>query len=227
MATPAPTAAEVEAGQRVYSPLVLAGYDLFVVRFSNRFVWRCPWPRMLAASERHIGARHLDAGVGTGLFLDRCRWPVERPEITLLDLNPNSLRAAARRIRRFEPRTVEANVLEPVELGEARFDSIGLNYLLHCLPGSIEEKSAAVVRTLGPHLAPGGVFFGSTILGRGVRHNALGRRLQSVYNRRGIFSNLEDDREGLVRGLAVLSADEVDVVGAVALFSARAHDAER
>ena len=35
------SANEVEAGQRVYTPLVLWGYDLLVLGFSNRFVWRC------------------------------------------------------------------------------------------------------------------------------------------------------------------------------------------
>jgi hypothetical protein len=227
MTTQAPSGAEVEAGHRVYSPLVLAGFDVFVIRFSNRFAWRCPWPLQLAAYDRHVGARHLDVGVGTGFYLDRCRWPVELPEITLVDLNPNSLRAAARRIRRFEPRTLQANVLEPFELGDAPYASIGLNFLLHCLPGPIEAKTSAVLHTLRPHLAPGGVLFGSTILGRGVRHNALGRRLQAVYNRRGIFSNLDDDREGLERALGAMADVEVQVVGAVALFSARAHDTAR
>jgi hypothetical protein len=73
------------------------------------------------------------------------------------------------------------------------------------------------------HLATDGVVFGSTILGRGVHHNAVGRALMRPYNRKGIFSNLEDDREGLERALAAdLSAVEVEVVGTVALFSARA-----
>ena len=33
------------------------------------------------------------------------------------------------------------NVLEPIFLEGERFDSIGLNYLLHCIPGIIESKS--------------------------------------------------------------------------------------
>jgi hypothetical protein len=43
-----------------------------------------------------------------------------------------------------------------------------------------------------------------------------------LYNRKGIFSNLEDDKRGLERGLASkLTGVEVDVVGAVALFAGR------
>jgi ubiquinone/menaquinone biosynthesis C-methylase UbiE len=147
---------EVEAGQRVYTPLVLRVYDLFVLGFSNRFVWRCRSSRMLEQYERYVGPRHLDVGVGTGWFLDHCSWPVEEPRITLLDLNENSLSAASDRINRYTPTTVQRNVLDPVELGDARFDSIGANFLFHCLPGEIAWKAARVASNLRPHLASGG-----------------------------------------------------------------------
>jgi SAM-dependent methyltransferase len=214
---------EVEAGQRVYTPLVLKGYDLFVLGFSNRFVWRCRSSRMLERYDRYVGARHLDVGVGTGWFLDHCSWPVDAPQITLLDLNENSLSAAAGRIDRYHPATVRANVLDPVELPSPSFDSMALNFLFHCLPGDLGWKAATVAANLRPSLAPGGVLFGSTILGRDVSHNFLGRRLMRLYNRKGIFSNTEDDRRGLEQGLASqLSNVEVEVVGAVALFAGRA-----
>jgi len=223
VSTEAPTTEEVEAGQAAYTPRLLALYDLYVLGFSNRFVWRCQSARMLELYNRFAGTRHLDVGVGTGWFLDRCRWPAERPQITLLDLNASSLQAAAYRIRRYAPQTVRANVLEPVELGNARFDSIGMNFLLHCLPGRLEKKAATVTRNLFPCLEPGGVLFGNTVLGLGVRQNALGRILIRAYNKNGIFSNLADDREGLERALASsFSSVEIEIVGAVALFSARA-----
>jgi hypothetical protein len=222
MADERPRAEDVEAGQRVYTPLTLRVYDVFVLGFSNRLVWRCPSSEMLERYERHVGARHLDVGVGTGWFLDRCSWPVEKPQITLLDLNENSLSAASNRIRRYAPATVQANVLDPVDLGDAPFDSIGANFLFHCLPGRLEEKAATVVSHLRPYLASGGVLFGSTILGRGVAHNLLGRRLMRLYNRKRIFSNLEDDQQGLEQGLASeLTVVEIDLVGAVALFAGR------
>jgi hypothetical protein len=44
-----------------------------------------------------------------------------------------------------------------------------------------------------------------------------------LYNRKRIFSNLDDDRRGLEQGLASELTDvRIDVVGAVALFSGRA-----
>jgi hypothetical protein len=117
---------------------------------------------------------------------------------------------------------MHANVLESVALGPDDFDSIGVNYLLHCLPGTVEMKTAAVVRNLAKRLKPGAVLFGSTILGRGVRPNALGRLMMRLYNRKGIFANFEDDRDGLERGLAAqLGSVELEIVGAAALFAGR------
>jgi hypothetical protein len=137
MADEGPRADDVEAGQRVYTPLTLRVYDLFVLGFSNRLVWRCPSSNLLERYESHVGARHLDVGVGTGWFLDNCSW--------------------------------------------------------------------------------------RTILGRGVSHNLLGRRLMRLYNRKRIFSNLEDDQQGLAGGLASeLTEVEIQVIGAVALFAGRA-----
>jgi hypothetical protein len=68
-----PTAAEVEAGHAIYTPALLAFYDVLVLQLSCRFAWGCPPAEILAVYERHIGARHLDVGVSTGFFLDRCR----------------------------------------------------------------------------------------------------------------------------------------------------------
>ena len=223
MADEKPTADEVEAGQRVYTAFTLRVYDLLVLGFSNRFIWRCRSSKMLGRYDSHVGASHLDVGVGTGWFLDHCRWPVESPKITLLDLNENSLSAASERIRRYAPATVQANVLDRVDLGDAQFNSIGANFLFHCLPGGLEVKAATVASNLRPYLASGGVFFGSTILGRGVSHNLFGRRLMRLYNRKRIFSNLEDDQRGLEQGLASELTDvQIEVVGAVALFAGRA-----
>lgn len=220
--TGAPSAAELERGQRIYTPLVLCTYDLFVLGFSNRFVWRCRSARILERYDRYAGRRHLDLGVGTGWYLDRCPWPVEQPEITLLDLNENSLSLAARRLARYAPREVRANVLDPLPLADARFESVAANYLLHCLPGPVESKAATLAANVRPYLEPDGVLFGSTILGRGVPHTRIGRRLMKVYNAKGIFSNLEDDESGLRKGLVATFADvEIDVLGAVALFAAR------
>lgn len=212
---------DVLAGQAVYTAGSLKIYDATVLWFSNRFLWRCPTADLIRLYDANISANHLDAGVATGYFLDRCRFPVERPRLGLLDLNPLCLETAAARVARYHPETYRANVLAPVEIQTAPFDSLGITYLLHCLPGPMARKAAAFAN-LKALLAPGARVFGATILGRGVRHNWLGRRVMALYNDRGIFGNREDDLDGLRAALAAQFDDvDLDLKGTVALFTAR------
>lgn len=209
------------AGQAVYSPQVLTIYDFWVLGFSNHLLWRCPTGRLRGLYDRNVSRRHLDIGVGTGYFLDKAHWPVPNPAITLVDLNPNSLQAAARRIRRYAPRAVRANALEPLPL-VGPFDSIGLCYLFHCLPGTLREKTVVFdhLRTL---LAPGARIFGATIVQGTAPRSRAAQALMDAYNHRGLFSNVGDTAEELE---SILSEhfDEVTLRlhGAVALFEATA-----
>jgi hypothetical protein len=141
-----------------------------------------------------------------------------------VDLNPNTLECTARRIARYQPRTYCANVLEPFELDVGPFDSVGVNYLLHCLPGNLEAKSV-VFEHLRPLLAPGAVVFGSTILADGAPHNLPGRLLMRAYNTRGIFGNARDTLASLDAALARhFPWHSLEVRGCVALFTARVDD---
>ncbi len=209
------------AGQEVYTAGFLRVYDTVVLRFNGHLAWRCPPRRLLRLYDENISSRHLDIGVGTGYLLDKCRYPTRCPEITLMDLNPNPLRVAARRLRRYQPKTHRANALEPFGLPAGAFESVGLNWLLHCLPGDMAAKSI-VFDHCKEVLAPEGVVFGSTVLSGGVRHTRWSRWMMERLNRDGTFSNPDDDLEGLRTQLEQrFDGARVEVVGAVGIFSAR------
>ncbi len=149
---------DVYAAQAVYSKIVLTVYDWAVLGFSNRFLWRCPTLRLLALYNCHVTANHLDVGVGTGFFLDHCTFPGPAPRVALLDLNENCLRRTATRIARYHPETIRASVMEAIPYTGQRFDSIGMNYVLHCLPGNIHTKARSLDH-LTKLVHPGGVVF--------------------------------------------------------------------
>jgi ubiquinone/menaquinone biosynthesis C-methylase UbiE len=212
--------ADVVAGQAIYNRATLAVYDVGVLGLSCRLVWRCPKAVMLAAYNRNVGSNHLELGVGTAYFLDRCRCPEPRPRVTLVDLNPTVLKTAAGRISRYRPQTIRANVLEPLPIPGRSYDSVGMNFLLHCLPGDWEAKGA-VFTNAAAALRPGGRVFGSTILATGVRTTAPAQALMRLYNSRGIFHNADDDLAGLRAELAGHFADyRLAVRGCVGLFEA-------
>lgn len=218
---PEPTQARIQAGADSYRRPMLAAYDLFVLGMMSRFMWRCPRGRMLGHYHRNVGATHLDIGPGTGWFMDKCRFPVESPSITLLDLNEVVLATAAHRIRRYAPQTRVGDAFKPFALGDARYDSVGMNFVLHCLPGTMAQK-AVVFDHVIPRLRPGAVVFGSTVLGEGPHHTKRSGRLLAKLNRSEVFSNLGDRMEDLEQQLRARFSD-VETVrsGTVCLFTAR------
>ncbi len=88
------------AGQAVYTKAVLGIYDFWVHGISNHLIWRCPTRHLRTLYDRHVTSNHMDVGVGTGYFLDRCSFPSSRPRLILVDANRNSLEVAGRRLHR-------------------------------------------------------------------------------------------------------------------------------
>lgn len=213
---------QVAAGHAVFTKRVLTIYDFLVLGLSNRLIWRCPTQRLVHRYNRHVTANHLDVGVGTGYFLDRCRFPSNAPRVALMDINQNALDFASHRIARYAPETYVRNVLEPIPIDAAKFDSVGINYLLHCLPGTIELKSVSFDH-LKALMNSGAVIFGSTLLQGGVARSWPAKRLMDFYNSKGIFSNESDDIDGLQRALGQrFRSVSIEIVGCAALFSGRA-----
>jgi hypothetical protein len=212
----------IEAGQAVYSPTVLRIYDWIVLGLSNRLLWRCPTADLRELYDRNVSDRHLDVGVGTGYFLDKAKWPVKVPDITLVDLNANCLSVTAKRIHRFAPRTVLANILEPLPRLDP-FQSAGLCYLLHCIPGSMTEKAIALDH-ISVLMAPGARVFGATIVQGSLPRSKPAQVLMNHYNSKGILSNSNDTEEDLEAALRKRFRNvRIDRKGTVVLFEATVH----
>lgn len=210
----------VEASAAIYNRWILACYDFYVLTFSNYLVWKCPTTLIKKFYNDNISNNHLDIGVGTGYFLDKCQFPLPNPKITLLDLNPNCLQITAKRIARYQPKAYLANILNNFLLNNERFDSIGINYLLHCLPGNFSSK-AAVFQNIKPYLNSGATVFGSTILGKHPK-NFLAKQLLKIYNAKGIMGNNQDTRKDLEIVLSQhFNSYSIWEVGMVAFFVAK------
>ena len=210
---------EINAGQAVYSKLFLFFYDFLILRIFCRFIWKCPSRHILENYNRHISGNHLDVGVGTGYNLDHCEFPIKHPRLVLLDLNPNCLEVTKRRLSRYSPSTCCGDVFEPFETGAERFDSVALNGLLHCIPGTMKKKGVIFDNTKQV-LNPGGVVFGCTILNEGVQKGLAAKVMIQITNKRKVFSNLSDGLDDLKKELKKRFRNvQVNVIGCIALFN--------
>ncbi|CAH0045300.1 unnamed protein product [Clonostachys solani] len=227
MAENQPNDKAVKVGARVYTPLMLPAYDFWVLWISNKFVWKCPTDEVqVPFFQSALSRTHLDIGVGTGYIPAKALDPSGCQEITLVDLNQNTLSTAKARIESanstVKVKTLLANALEPLPLPESeKFDSISLCYLLHCLPGSPDSKTR-VFDHVKPHLARDGILIGWTILGKETPMNCFARVLMRSYNKIGIFSNWDDNLAAFEQGLK-RNFEEVEVwtAGRVCMFKAR------
>lgn len=205
-------------GQSEYTPFFLKVYDPVVLGFFMRVVWRCPTPLLVERYRRHIRPQHLDVGPGTGYFLERAGLPAGTP-VTILDPNEHVLDHASRRLQRLDITAVEADVLKPLLL-EGSFGSAALHGVIHCLPGPLSRKAAAVANVAAV-LAPTGVLFGASLLGPSGPHTWLSRRILDANNRRGIFDNMGDTKDGIGEILgASFEHVELETVGSMAIFAA-------
>ena len=91
-------------GQSGYNAAMLAIYDVWVLKFMTKTVWKVPVALGVDLYRQHMGHRHLDVGPGTGYFIEKAD-PPRDTEITLLDPNQTVLRHVAKRLEgRHNPR---------------------------------------------------------------------------------------------------------------------------
>lgn len=204
--------------QRFFNQVSLFFYDFLLYGFISKYAWGCAPSLLKRHYARFITANHLEVGVGTGYLLDKATFPVDHPRLVLMDFSQSCLNKTQKRLRRYQPTCYQQNILEPITEAISGFDSIGINYVMHCVPGSFKEKGIAFAH-LKTLLNKGGVLFGSTVLYQGVSKNAFSQALMWFLNAIGVFLNKEDHLDDL---RACLSKNfehvEIEVQGSVAIF---------
>jgi SAM-dependent methyltransferase len=215
------TAERVKRSQQFFNKLTLPFYDFVLYGLVSHHAWGMPVAKLDAHYQRYTRLNHLEVGVGTGYLLDRVEFPAKPTRLALMDLSEPCLERTARRVARHAPQAYVQNLLEPMRHQLAHFDSIALNYVMHCVPGSFKEKHVAFLN-LSSLLGPHGVLFGTTVLGEGVRKNWLARPAMWLLNTIGLFNNRHDNARDLERFLrAHFQVLEFYVAGATAVFAVR------
>ncbi|KAF9810813.1 hypothetical protein IEO21_06793 [Rhodonia placenta] len=220
---------DLQPSARLYTRFHLSYYDHFVLGFVSTWLWRASSSIQLLFFKKYIGENaHMDVGVGTGYYTAASAPQLAKTKnVTLLDVNPNTLELAEARLLaagyRGTTETVRQSVFDPLPVTlRGRFDSISLLYTLHVLPGTFPIKASHVFANLSAGLASAGVLYGTTVLGKDAGHSWLGRLFLRRLNQTGIFGNATDTLENLEKALRG-SFEEVEIwqTGVVAFFVAR------
>ena len=157
--------------------------------------------------------------MGTGYFPDKSSTLPDNARLVLMDMNANTLEHCTHRLARFSPQVLQHNALSPVAEPLAPFSSISLNYVLHCIPGTLLEKQGAIAHHTRM-LEPGGVYFGATILNKGVPVPFYSKPMLHWAWHAGAMNNADDSLEDLQLVLEQqFTRWELETCGMVALFA--------
>jgi hypothetical protein len=210
---------EVARSQRYFNPLSLLIYDAVLYGVISKFAWGSSIGRLDAHYAQYASSNHLEVGVGTGYLLNRIRFGTTAPRLALMDLSASCLEKTRQKVARYAPEVYTQNLLEPIAHSPAPFDSIGINYVMHCVPGSFAEKGIAF-RNLTKLLSDHGVLFGTSVLSESVHKNLLARPFMWLMNAMGVFNNRRDNATELKTALETCGKlVYFEIVGVTAFFA--------
>ncbi|KAI1824652.1 methyltransferase [Xylaria intraflava] len=219
-----------DSSYRIYTPLFLKLYQLYIIKYSLPVLWKCdPETFLVPLFTENFTTNHLDCGVGNGYFpqsaLSRIDKSCDEYSLTLLDVQEASLRSARARIESSAPkvklRCVRADMREstPAALAGSQFSSISMFNLLHCVPGGNDKWR--IISTYKDLLQDDGVLVGCTLLGPRHASNWFTWLNLKYLNAIGAINNSEDSEIELIRTLHEnFSEVEARIVGMVFLFRA-------
>lgn len=230
----------LSAGARYYGALTLPLYDWAVLKTVVPYAWQCPLAKEQDLYNRSVGPRHLDVGVASGYFLKHTQWPTSNnshgkdapQEIVLMDLNPNSTKYAADRLRRmhYPVSEVVGDALDwksyPKVTDDRKFDSVGLFHLLHCIPGNLKEKKV-VLENAGKVIHPDGVVFGANVTpvvdeDNDTQPNLFAQAVLAVSHSTGALNNQKDSHKDMETILDETFYDyKLERVGCMSLWEGR------
>lgn len=178
-------------GQLFFTTMSHTIYDAGLYRFITPYIWKYKTSKIVEHYKSNLSSNHLEIGVGTGFLIKQSLSKSTTFRLTLMDLNRNCLKKSNDRLSMFSPQLIQQDILQPFQGCEEKFDSIGMNYVLHCVEGDFKTKSI-VFDHVHASLNDEGVFFGSTLLTEGIQRNLASRILMKILNSLCIFRNSND-----------------------------------
>jgi SAM-dependent methyltransferase len=175
----------------IYSKLIFSIYDKILLNIVMPLIWHCNKNEIIEFYSKHLSHNHLDIGAGTGYFIKHTNKLNSNSNLTIMDINPVCLSLCEQHLVKYTPNIIRHNILDPIKITKL-FDSIGLNLLLHCLPGDLLSKGL-VFQNIKNVLKQNGIVFGSTFIVKDRQVNIITKLWFILFNRIKLLSNEFDN----------------------------------
>ena len=171
-------------------------YDRFVNQINCEKVWKCSQKHIIDNYRANIDCNHLEIGPGTGYFLKKQNLNIDFNNLTLVDVNSkilhyskNNLQSECSNIEILSHDLFASQIPREVE-----FNSVGINYVLHCVPGNLQTKLDKLISNLGDNKYN---LFGASVICDPLHMNVIAEYELMFLNAFGIFNNNNDTYQEL------------------------------
>lgn len=189
-------------------------YDFVVNDINCNYVWRCNKQNIVNNYTKNIGKIH-----GTGYFLKN-NYSLQK--LYLMDINDDTLNFTKNNLQDKSKnikiaKLINHNIFEN-KIEFKKLDSVCLNYVLHCVPGRLEEKVDNLVNNL---IVNNQVkYFGATVLSNKYLQTPLSNCQLYFLNEFKIFNNTNDDYQNLIKYFQYNKIKyQYKIIGNVLIFS--------
>ena len=188
-------------------------YDVAVNEINCKFAWNCSKKNIENMYKKNIRKNHLEIGPGTGYFIKNYQFD----NLTLVDVNNEILQYNVK--QQHTTKFVRKNLFlkdETIDLLD--YSSVGVNCVLHCVPGKLQEKMENLIHSFHDKDI---LIFGGTVVNDPSTDFLTNIQLK-LLNKYGIFYNKEDYTENLIHFLEKKNYDyNIQKIGQMLLFEIR------
>ena len=178
---------------RSINNFLLKNYDYFVNNVNCKYVWKCNEKNIHKMYKKNITKNHIEIGPGTGYFLKNYNFD----NLTLIDVNDDILQNSYDNLSKNAKNLNIINhdlFLKNNKLNNINFESVGINYVLHCVPNTLDDSLKNLIYNLDSHNYK---IFGSTIIPPKNKVNIASLELYFL-NKYKIFNNLNHNENQLI-----------------------------
>ena len=189
-------------------------YDYFVNKINCRYVWECHENIIKDLYKKNTTKNHLEIGPGTGYFLKDKYYD----SLHLVDINNDILNESYDNLKHKSNNIFKINknlFLDNNYDKTNNFNdikSIGLSYVLHCVPGSLDDSLDNLVKNIKQKDV---VIFGSTVVPE--KAGIIAKIELFFLNKFNVFNNLNHNLDQL-QSFSGKYEHEIKRVGNVLLF---------
>jgi len=191
-------------------------YDFLVNDLNCNYAWRCHKSNIFKNYQKNLRSNHLEIGPGSGYFLNPKFHKKEISNLFLMDVNQPILEASQQNLEKHYSniQLLNHNIFNK-ELDSLKINSIGINYVLHCVPGPLDQK----LEKLHLNLPKNTNIFGATVISDFERQTELSKLELKVLNHKGIFNNKMDFSNDFIDFVAKNKLENsYQIVGNVLIF---------